>query len=264
MDDFTTALTQARKLPDEQAEKALLEILSTFPSLSPQDEGTVRYALGLAMFHQNKAEDSCREFELACSLFSAMPGADLALAETALARSYLACGNTEKSVETGQEALDLLRLHLSMEDPRMAPSLFSLSFGEYMARHLDKAEQLNLVAKKLWEKQLGQESLEVSTCLNNLGRICEESNRVEEGIAYHRAALAIRRKRLGDHPETAFSLGNLGTALASAGHWQEAADTLSEAILCYKRCGHTGGHDIEGYRYNLTICQKALSGDAEE
>ena len=84
-------------------------------------------------------------------------------------------------------------------------------------------------------------------------------NRPEEGIAHHRAALAIRRKVLGDHPETAFSAGNLGTALAAAGKWREATETLEEAIACYARCGHTAGNDIEGYRRNLDVCRSALA-----
>jgi len=259
MENFRTAFNRARQLPDAQAEATLLSLYSDYPGLPPEDEGCLRYAIGLAMFRQNKAEGALREFQAACDLLSKAPCADLALAKTALARAQLACNDVEKSVETGREALELLRLHISMEDPRMAPSLFSLSFGEYMARHMDKAENLNLVAKTLWEKQRGPESLEVSTCLNNLGRICEETGRHEEGITYHRAALSIRRRLLGDHPETAFSMGNLGTALAAAGHWKEAADMLAGAISCYARCGHTNGQDIKGYLHNLNICREALA-----
>ena len=75
-----------------------------------------------------------------------------------------------------------------------------------------------------------------------------------------RAAAGIfdRKELLGDHTETAFSLGNLGVALATAGQWQEAVDTLQEALDCYARAGHTTGPDIEGYRKNLEICRHAL------
>ena len=70
--------------------------------------------------------------------------------------------------------------------------------------------------------------------------------------------MAIRKELLGDHTETAFSLGNLGVALATAGQWQEAVDTLQEALDCYARAGHTTGPYIEGYRKNLEICRHAL------
>ncbi|WP_276818957.1 tetratricopeptide repeat protein [Mailhella massiliensis] len=259
MERFRTAFDMARNLPDAQAEPALRELIREYPALPPFEEGSLRYALGLALFHQNRAEEARKEFFKAGNLLEKAPGVNLALAVTALARAELACGHLDESVKTGRRALELLRLHLPADDPRMAPSLFALSFGEYMARHLDRAEELNLQAKALWEKQRGPESLEVSTCLNNLGRIYEEAGRNEEGVAHHRAALAIRRKVLGDHPETAFSMGNLGTALAAANHWKEAAEMLEEAIACYARCGRTEGEDIEGYRYNLSICKKALS-----
>ena len=52
--------------------------------------------------------------------------------------------------------------------------------------------------------------------------------------------------------------GQHGVALATAGQWQEAVDTLQEALDCYARAGHTTGPDIEGYRKNLEICRHAL------
>lgn len=259
MDSFRSALNTARQLPDAQAAIRLRELLQQYPALSPAEEGSLRYSLGVVLHRQENNAGALRELEQACGLLEKAPCAETALAMTALARVQLVCGDAEKSLITGRNARSLLRKHLSPEDPRLAPSLFSLSYGEYSTRHLPEAEALTLEAKDLWEKQCGPESLEVSTCLNNLGRIYEETDRQEDGIAFHRAALNIRRKVLGDHPETAFSMGNLGTALAAAGRWQEAADMLEAAIACYARCGHTGGSDIEGYRHNLDICRSALA-----
>ena len=58
-----------------------------------------------------------------------------------------------------------------------------------------------------------------------------------EGIALHRQAVALRTRLLGDHEDTAFSLGNLGVALASGGEWQEAAATLEQAVAMYEKLG---------------------------
>ncbi len=55
----------------------------------------------------------------------------------------------------------------------------------------------------------------MGTCLNNLGRLYEECGQLDRGIALHRKAVALRQDVLGDHEDTAFSLGNLGVALAS-------------------------------------------------
>lgn len=259
MENFRSALQAAQSLPDAQAEDALRGLLKSYPTLPPEDEGKLRYSLGVVLFQQNRNTEAREELRRSSSLLEPASGQALALALTALARVEIACNDVENSVRTGRRALELLRRCLPADDPRLAPSLFALSFGEYMARNLGRAEALNLEAKELWERQRGPESLEVSTCLNNLGRIYEEMDRYDEGIAHHKAALAIRLKVLGDHPETAFSLGNLGTALASAGRWQEAADTLEKAIACYARCGQTEGPGIEGYRSNLNICKAALA-----
>ena len=140
-----------------------------------------------------------------------------------------------------------------------ARQLFARSWGAYSQGELAEAEKLTLEAKAVWEKEMGEDSLPVSTCLNNLGRICEESGRAAEGIEWHRKALALRKKLLGDHPETAFCYGNLGTALAADGQFEEAIDVLNDAIRMFEKCGNTNGHDVEGYRKNLAVCIEALT-----
>ena len=140
-----------------------------------------------------------------------------------------------------------------------ARQLFARSWAAYSQGELKEAEEFTLQAKALWEQEMGAESLPVSTCMNNLGRICEETDRAEEGIEWHRKALALRKKLLGDHPETAFCYGNLGTALAAHGQFEEAIDVLSAAINLFEKCGNTNGHDVEGYRKNLDVCVAALT-----
>ena len=140
-----------------------------------------------------------------------------------------------------------------------ARQLFARSWAAYSQGELKEAEVFTLQAKAIWEQEMGPESLPVSTCMNNLGRICEETDRAEEGIEWHRKALALRQKLLGDHPETAFCYGNLGTALAANGQFEEAIDVLSAAINLFEKCGNTNGHDVEGYKRNLAVCVDALS-----
>ena len=140
-----------------------------------------------------------------------------------------------------------------------ARQLFARSWAAYSQGELKEAEEFTLQAKAIWEREMGPESLPVSTCMNNLGRICEETDRPEEGIEWHRKALALRKKLLGDHPETAFCYGNLGTALAANGQFEEAIDVLSAAISLFEKCGNTNGHDVEGYRKNLDVCVAALT-----
>ncbi len=261
-DNFDTAISAAFSLLGQgnasQAEEALRRLGGT-GFLPPEKTGRFHYGLGLALHQQGKVQEARHEFSQAADLFACAGGPAQALAMTAQARAELDCGLKEQSVATGRSALTLLRTHLARNDQRLAPSLFSLALGEYEMKNYAEAEALLRDALELWTAQRGVESLEVSTCLNDLGRICEETNRLTEGIALHRACLSIREKRLGTHPETAFSLGNLGTALASAGQWREAAIMLERSLECYAKCGRVSGGSIEGLRRNLDICRKALS-----
>ena len=76
------------------------------------------------------------------------------------------------------------------------------------------------------------------------------------------AAVVYLGGKLGDHPETAFCYGTLGTALAANGQFEEAAQMLNAAIACFEKCGETNGHDVEGYRQNLVICLEAMAAEA--
>ena len=213
--------------------------------------------LGRAVFEQGRQAEAIEAIEAAVSLLRERQGVqDPATcgALQNLGRLYLAAGQVEKSIAVSREAVDGLRAGFGEDHPLVAGAMMRLSACLYMQRDLDGAEALLLKARDVFEKQSGDESrMDVSTCLNNLGRIHEERGDLEQGIALHRQAVAIR-----DHTETAFSLGNLGVALATAGQWQEAVDTLQEALDCYARAGHTTGPDIEGYRKNLEICRHAL------
>ncbi|MEG6503555.1 DUF4125 family protein, partial [Desulfovibrio sp. 1214_IL3152] len=93
----------------------------------------------------------------------------------------------------------------------------------------------------------------------NLGRLYEERGLLAAGIDWHRQAVSLRRKVCGEHEDTAFSLGNLGVALASDGQWSEAARTLEEAVACYDRLGKGRSVEAESYRKNLDLCRRALA-----
>jgi len=245
---------------EAEAAAALRRLASDFEGrLSPVQEGRLRYALGRILQQQGRAEEACGEFSRACGCFEHGGGAAMALAAAALAGAELACGRKEQSVWDGRRAKDLLLASLDRDDPRLAPSLFTLSFAEYESGNYREAEDLVRSAMEIWKRLNGEDSLQVSTCLNDLGRICEETDRIDEGISLHRACLAIREKILGTHPETAFSLGNLGTALASAGRWEEGAAVLERALSCYAECGRIEGDAVDGLRSNLEVCRHALA-----
>ena len=81
---------------------------------------------------------------------------------------------------------------------------------------------------------------------------------VAAGRDLHREAVSIRRELLGDHPETAFSLANLGVALLSAGDLEEGARTLEEALALHDRLGSGASPEAATCRLNLATCHRLL------
>lgn len=169
-------------------------------------------------------------------------------------------GATEEGAAVGEEAARLAETLYGPEAPELAGALLRLSAAPYRARDFARAGALILRAKAIWEAQPGPAPQQVGTCLNNLGRIHEELGDMAGGIAFHREAVAFRRTQ-ADKGDLAFSLGNLGVALAQDGRWREAADALEEALDIYGALGKAESREARGYAANLDICRRALNNE---
>ena len=167
------------------------------------------------------------------------------------------CAQTQESARVGEEAARLAETLYGPRSPELAGALLRLSAAPYKARDYAAAEALILRAKAIWEAQPGPVPPQVGTCLNNLGRIHEELGDVKGGIAFHREAVAFRRTR-ENKEDLAFSVGNLGVALAQGGEWREAAAALEEALALYAALGKGESREARGYAANLDICRRAL------
>lgn len=128
--------------------------------------------------------------------------------------------------------------------PHLAEALLHLSAAYYRQQKLDKAQHCLQRAMQIWQTQ-PEPSPRLATCLNNLGRIEEEKGNHAQGIALHRKTVAAQRA--GESADTAFSLGNLGVALAASGQWHEALDILESALACYATLANIeyGGRGIQ-------------------
>ena len=176
-----------------------------------------------------------------------------------LARAQSAQGRAQEACIASIKALDILRRHAGETHPRVADALLNLSSFHYEAGDYTRAEAFLRQAMEIWEAAVGHDSVEVSTCLNNLGRLHEQNGRPAEGAILHEQAVDIRTRLLGDHPETAFSLGNWGAALADAGQWSKAVQALEQAVACYERLHMHGEEAAEICRQNLARCREALA-----
>ena len=172
-------------------------------------------------------------------------------------------GAVEESAAVGGEAARLAEAIFGPQSPELAGALLRLSAAPYRGRDLDAAEALIRRAMSIWQAQPGPAPEQVGTCLNNLGRIHEERGDMAAGIAFHRQAVAFRRT-LPNREDLAFSLGNLGVALAQDGQWSEACAALEESLKLYAALDKGDGPEARGYAANLAVCRRALHAEYPE
>ncbi|MEG2140657.1 MAG: tetratricopeptide repeat protein [Bilophila sp.] len=260
-DSLNKAHTQLINGNAPTAEKLYLAELT--PTLAPAGRILVLDGLGRCLHIQGRLEEAEAVFREALQLLQTLFGSKsihVAAGLQNLARLRSERGECEEAARLGQQALDILLEVLGQEHPRVAEAKLNLSSHQYAFGAYALATANLLEAMRIWEGTLGRRSMEVSTCLNNLGRICEQQDNAHQGVVYHQEAVAIRTELLGDHPETAFSLGNLGAALAEDHQWSQAAKTLQQALDCYERLGLFDSPEATTCRSNLTLCRRQQEG----
>ncbi len=254
LNEAFSLLSQGKPAEAERIYQALLT-----PELSGGGRFLVLDGLARCLHLQGKLEESDTLFEESLNGLEKLFGPDhphVAGALQNLARIRSERGLLDEAARLGERALQSLQARLPPDDLRIADALLNLSSHQYAAKKYDLAETNLKAAMRLWEDKEGRRCFGVSTCLNNLGRICEERGESGQGVTYHQEASGIRKEILGDHPETAFSLGNFGAALAGDRQWHKAAETLSEALACYERIGLGDTPDAETCRRNLELCRR--------
>ena len=102
--------------------------------------------------------------------------------------------------------------------------------------------------------------------IQNLGHVHRQQGRLAEAEADQRAALALRRKVLGEeHPDVTASLNHLGVVLWESGKLDEAKTVLEEAVT--KRRKLLGADDLEvaTIEANLArvLCDQSRWAEAE-
>lgn len=175
-----------------------------------------------------------------------------------LARIRSESGFSAEAIALGTEALHIQQKLRGPDHPAVAGALLNLSGHHYAAADYPRTQELLEQALSLFELHHGPRSLPVSTCLNNLGRLHECCGNPRQGALLHQQAVDIRQEILGDHPETAFSFGNWGAALAADAQWPEALHALSQALACYTRLGLEATEAAEVCRKNSEICRETI------
>ena len=263
LSELRTALDMMKQGEPQSCIDALEKIAARYPD-DALCRALILDGVGRANFALQRPEAAVKALEDSVALLRTTLGAAAPMTLGAmqnLAHAMLGIGKIEESLAIGREALHQTVEVCGPDSPQVAEAQLRLSAAYYRKRDFDRAESLMRKAKEIWEKQ-GFCVPQLGVCLNNLGRICEERGQLSEGIALHRQAVALRRELLGEHEDTAFSLGNLGVALAADGQWREAAETLQASAEMYVSLGQGDGADAQAYKKNLEVCLQALAAEA--
>lgn len=245
----------------EEAGK-LYDALCRMEHLTVAERGAALFGLGACFFiHADYAAASLRLQESWELLFSAFGMNDPRTARTMvlLSRALIALGKLESGLEIGHGALKSLMELYGPDDEQTATAAFFLSSGAYQFGRLAEAENLTLQALHAWEKLHGHDSLQVASCLDALGKLRDVCGEQREGADFHRQALEIKLKVLGEHETTAASLGHLGMALADMEDWEEAEQLLTRSLESFRSLGaDNDAKGTEPFREKLALCRSRL------
>ena len=234
------------------------EILATGLADAPSILVLENYVRALHVLGRlNEAEAACtREVILLENMFGAdHPHVSSALHN--LSRIIGEQGRHEEAIPVSERELAIVRAS-NPGSGREADALVTLAEHHYENSRFEKADELLKEALAIYEKVEGGRFMGVSTCLNNLGRSAENQGKESEALLYLAEAADIRLQVLGNHPDTAFTLLNYGTALASVGEFTEASRVLMKGAEIYSQLGMDSSPYAKACRDNLQVCQQNI------
>lgn len=179
-----------------------------------------------------------------------------------LAHALMVNGSLEESLKVAQENVALSEEAFAGDSREVAGALFSVAATLYEMKDYDAAEASLLRAKKILEGLPGEPDAQIGFILNNLGRIYEERGDLANGIDYHRRAVEFRR-RLSNLEDLAFSLGNYGVALGTAGELQKACNALEEALVLYCALNLKESPIAQAFAANLELFRNVRNKNSE-
>jgi CHAT domain-containing protein/tetratricopeptide (TPR) repeat protein len=135
-----------------------------------------------------------------------------------------------QALEPGLKALEIAESDFPANDDRLANIRNSLGLIYNNIDVYDKAEQLLLSAKAIWEGN--NNKIMAAYADNNLASLYLSLARLSDAKASFQSALDIRRSVLGERDKlTVATLHNLATTLILEGHFADGEEKIREVIL---------------------------------
>ena len=199
---------------------------------------------------------------------------DLAMAYNNLGALYFDRSENDLAMAYTQKALAIREKQQGEEHNEVAMSYNNLGSIHAQRGEFQQALECYNKALDIRKKIQGENSLDVAMVYNNLANIyASYLNDDEQALLYLKKVLEIREKQLGpEHPETARTLGNIGTTLQKRGEYNSALECylknkeICEKVLgvrspstatCYNNLGVLYAH-LEDYERALEYLRKSL------
>jgi tetratricopeptide (TPR) repeat protein len=139
-------------------------------------------------------------------------------------------GDYRGALQHHRAALAVRERTFGAEQLPTAESIFGLGSDHEALGDLDAAISHYVRALKI-QQAIGPDDLATARTYNNLGRACYAGRNFVDAKRFHTAALALRRRLLGEqNPEVATSLNNLGAVLRAEGDLPGAMKLFRQAL----------------------------------
>uniref|UniRef100_H2YTG2 Nephrocystin-3 n=1 Tax=Ciona savignyi TaxID=51511 RepID=H2YTG2_CIOSA len=193
-----------------------------------------------------------------------------------LAAVYTQWGKYSTAEPLFRQALEIVESAVGRDHLRVAQELSALIFVARKTGHTEVAEvlqqrksnmkisqkqleRLRKRALRLEELTLGEDSIEMSQVLNDLGVLYHLQNNLGNAESFFQRSLKMREKLLGhNHPDVAQSLHNLASTLSEKKNFSEAVTSMKMALKIRRQ--HLNNHDpllINSLKYMAMLHKKA-------
>ena len=150
----------------------------------------------------------------------------------------------QNSVKYYEEVLEALRPAFGEASFEYAVSVNNLAGTYRQMGEMKQAEELFLQAKALFEACQGEKHFLYASVLNNLGLLCMDTQREEEGLALMQHSMAILEELGGHEEDVATGLLNQAYYYAGKDQDQKAMDLLMKSIRMFSALSYQNPHMI--------------------
>lgn len=158
-----------------------------------------------------------------------------------------------------EHAIEILSTTFGPDHSYVGIGYNALGARQYEAEDWQAARLSIQHARIIWEKHKGYESPEVGACANNLGRVCEHLGDYQQGVEFHREALAIRKTVLGEeNVDTGMSYLSLGAALLSTQETEEAQECFEKGLGVYTALDLADSPEAKACISNAELCDRIV------